>query len=98
MAPHSVYCQFQGKYHHIDLAMHLAMVIIEGILPKRPHPPCLRMADRALLAGCPRYMVHIDGVGGISNIHPPIDISRYSTHRGKDEMAKLLTTYSNAFS
>ena len=78
--------------------MHLSMVIIEDIRPKGPYPPCLRMADRALLAGYPRYMVHIDGVGGISNIHPPIDISRYLTHRGKDEMAKLLTTFSNAFS
>ena len=29
---------------------------IEGILPKGPYPPCLRMADRALLAGYPRYM------------------------------------------
>ena len=29
---------------------------IEGILPKAPYPPCLRMADRALLAGYPRYV------------------------------------------
>ena len=28
---------------------------IEGILPKGPYPPCLRMADRALLAGYPQY-------------------------------------------
>ena len=28
---------------------------IEGILPKGPYPPCLRMADRALLAGYPGY-------------------------------------------
>ena len=28
---------------------------IEGILPKGPYPPCLRVADRALLAGYPRY-------------------------------------------
>ena len=28
----------------------------EGILPKGPYPPCLRMADRALLAGHPRYV------------------------------------------
>ena len=27
---------------------------IEGILPKGPYPPCLRMADKALLAGYPR--------------------------------------------
>ena len=31
---------------------------IEGILPKGPYPPCLRMADRALLAGYPRIIVH----------------------------------------
>ena len=30
--------------------------IIDGILPKGPYPPCLRMADRALLAGYPRYV------------------------------------------
>ena len=29
---------------------------IEGIRPKGPYPPCLRMADRALLAGYPRYV------------------------------------------
>ena len=29
---------------------------IDGILPKGPYPPCLRMADRALLAGYPRYI------------------------------------------
>ena len=28
---------------------------IEGILPKGPYPSCLRMADRALLAGYPQY-------------------------------------------
>ena len=30
---------------------------IEGILPKGPYPPCLRMADRALLAGYPRIVL-----------------------------------------
>ena len=29
---------------------------IEGILPKGPYPPCLCMADRALLAGYPRHV------------------------------------------
>ena len=28
---------------------------IDGILPIGPYPPCLRMADRALFAGYPRY-------------------------------------------
>ena len=32
-----------------------AWTYIDGILPKGPYPPCLRMADRALLAGYPRY-------------------------------------------
>ena len=27
---------------------------VDGILPKGPYPPCLRMADRSLLAGYPR--------------------------------------------
>ena len=27
---------------------------VDGILPKGPYPPCLRMADRALLAGYPQ--------------------------------------------
>ena len=29
---------------------------INVILPKGPYPPCLRIADRALLAGYPRYI------------------------------------------
>ena len=29
---------------------------IGSILPKGPYPPCLRMADRALLAGYPQYV------------------------------------------
>ena len=32
---------------------------IEGILPKGPYQPCLRMADRDLLAGYPRNMSKI---------------------------------------
>ena len=31
-------------------------VNIEGILPKWPYPPCLRMADRAFLSGYSRYI------------------------------------------
>ena len=30
---------------------------IEGILPKGPHPPCVSMAGRALLAGYPWYQL-----------------------------------------
>ena len=36
--------------------MHALFLDIYGILPKGPYPPCLRMADRALLAGYPRYV------------------------------------------
>ena len=32
----------------------IASPYLEGILPKEPYPPCLRMADRVLLAGYPR--------------------------------------------
>ena len=35
----------------------LSITHIEGILQKGPYPPCLRMADRALLAGYPRHEV-----------------------------------------
>ena len=33
------------------------MTWLDGILPKGPYPPCLRMADRALLAGYP-WCIH----------------------------------------
>ena len=33
------------------------LIHIDGILPKGPYLPCLRMADRALLAGYPRYVL-----------------------------------------
>ena len=32
---------------------------IDGILPKGPYPPCLRMADRALVAGYPQQKVSL---------------------------------------
>ena len=35
----------------------LDIVEFEGILAKGPYPPCLRMADRTLLAGYPRIRV-----------------------------------------
>ena len=38
---------------------------IDGILPKGPYPPCLRMADGALLAGYPR---NICGYSFIQNV------------------------------
>ena len=36
--------------------MRMIFVQTEGILPKGPYPPCVIMADRALLAGYPRDM------------------------------------------
>ena len=36
----------QPHYHHY--------ADLDGILPKGPYPPCLRMTDRGLLAGYPR--------------------------------------------
>ena len=45
---------------------HGSSLKIEGILPKWPYPPCLRMADRALLAGYPRNV-------WIEMLHPPND-------------------------
>ena len=38
---------------------------VGGILPKGPYPPCLRMADRALLAGYPRCVWYGAGTGGV---------------------------------
>ena len=34
---------------------------MEGILPKGPYPPCLRMADKALFAGYRRHDVDLLG-------------------------------------
>ena len=48
------------KHHKITKLVALSKgnpPVIDGILPKGPYPPCLRMADRALLAGYPCYPV-----------------------------------------
>ena len=39
---------------------------IDGVLPKGPYPPCLRMADRALLARYSRY-IHNECVAPFTN-------------------------------
>ena len=49
---YSCLCYYLKLYHNNETAAD-----IEGILPKGRDPPCLRMADRALLAGYPRYSV-----------------------------------------
>ena len=59
--------KYIGKWHnhtkakrhktlHTFYGVVLTISNIEGILPKGPYLPCLCMADRALLAGYPRYM------------------------------------------
>ena len=54
---------------------HLCKMQIEGILPKGPYPPCLCMADRALLAGYPRNAHPCSNfIGGL--IPSPLNIGR----------------------
>ena len=48
-------CNFPIMY--CLLSMYDSISYVDGILPKGPYPPCLRMADRALLAGYPRCIV-----------------------------------------
>ena len=38
---------------------HSCYLHIDGILPKGPYPPCLRMADRAVLAEYPQYIIRL---------------------------------------
>ena len=40
----------------IMLTLKVSVPYIDGILLKGPYPPCLRMADRAILAGHPRHI------------------------------------------
>ena len=43
----------------------------DGILPKGPYPPCLRMADRALLAGYPRWVYVFCKLCDVAYTHIP---------------------------
>ena len=45
-------CQPGVTYNY---CVYNSSLYIEGILPKGPYPPCLRMVDRAYLAGYHRY-------------------------------------------
>ena len=47
---------FQIK-KRVKFNLRISTLYIDGILPKGPYPPCLRMAGRALLAGYPRYLL-----------------------------------------
>ena len=61
----------------------------EGILPKGPYPPCLRMAERAILAGYPRYVLISD-----SNICIPHPRCRHWGHPSPvAALAVINTTY-----
>ena len=48
-------CRCLATLQSSNILIILRNEYIDGILPKGPYPPCLRMADRALLAGYPRY-------------------------------------------
>ena len=51
--PHSTSVPYPKMQHFVaEMCVHF-----EGILPKGPYPPCLRMADRALLAGYPWFLL-----------------------------------------
>ena len=45
------WCQSGDKPVSEPMLTHFTDIDIEGILPKGPYPPCLRMADTILLAG-----------------------------------------------
>ena len=58
MVPISMQLIFSEKNNNKEQELSPTMMkysYIDGILPKGPYPTCLRMADRAVLAGYPRY-------------------------------------------
>ena len=54
---------YHGLLHHVIMTLHCIVLQLinklyfDGILPKGPYPPCLRMADKALLAGHPWFVL-----------------------------------------
>ena len=48
-------CRWLVTLQSSNILIILRTEYIDGILPERPNPPCLRMAYRALLAGYHRY-------------------------------------------
>ena len=52
----AIHNMIHNSLHEDEQLNHSDQVYIEGILPKGPYLPCLRMADRALLAGYPPYV------------------------------------------
>ena len=51
------YIDRQPSMCHGSYIASYAYAYIDDILPREPSPPCLRMADRALLAGYPRNVL-----------------------------------------
>ena len=57
---HVPVCNKLKCYNCVRISVYImSTALIHGILPKGPYPPCLRTADRALLAGYPRYILHL---------------------------------------
>ena len=53
----------------------------EGILPKEPYLPCVSMAGRAILAGCPRWEgIRVIAPAMVTRQHAPISTTR-SVHQ-----------------
>ena len=62
---HEYHANNTGRYdgdNSLLVSDRLIFSQIDGILPKGPYPPCLRMADRAILAGYPRVIVRRAGL------------------------------------
>ena len=55
ITPHAF--SMRGDLKHGKLFVCHCRPHLDGVLPKGPYPPCLRMADRALLAGYPRFLL-----------------------------------------
>ena len=73
----------QGCMCLVRWGIHVSRLYLEGILLKGPYPPCLHMADRALLAGYPRsvsgyifYMTSSSLTPQYNYVNPP---SAYSS-------------------
>ena len=54
---------FQCKTYTKQLILNYEDLYVDGVLPKGPYPPCLRMADRTLLAGYHRCVCACGGWG-----------------------------------
>ena len=73
-------CSFQFHAHNIvgKRFNDITVSYVEGILPKGPYPPCLRMADRAPLAGYPRCKIKVKYQQ--TKLWVDVDITRHTAH------------------